>query len=128
MFNGSALPSEPVVDCYRVPGKDDPDRKAILDSLRRMLKKESGLDVIFVVNVLRISGDYAWVFVAPHAAHGRDTYEPLSALMTRRATGWAELHQLGCDDPDDDCWDLPTQVQLWKEDIPALPLQIFPFE
>ena len=66
------------------PAKGSEDRKAIMDALRVVIRKMSGLEVIFVVRHLKINEGWAWVETDPESADGKNHYEPMVGLLHKK--------------------------------------------
>jgi len=88
------------------PPKGNPERKAILDSLKEELKQfpddepssigfeykredvgvakwfiEEGKEVIFIVNHLKVVDNWAWIETEPRSPDGMNNYKPIEALF-----------------------------------------------
>jgi hypothetical protein len=73
------------------PGKASAERKAILNALRARVKA----DVIFVVELLNVHGEWAWVHVKPQSADGKNRYDDTWALLHEKDGRW-EVAELPC--------------------------------
>lgn len=71
------------------PAKGSEDRKAILDALRVVIRKMSGLEVIFVVRHLKLNNGWAWIETEPESADGKNHYESMVGLMHKKNGRWA---------------------------------------
>src|ERR1700757_3337846 len=59
-----------IKDDLHTPAKGTPEREAIMEILRAEVKKETGEDVVFVVNLLNVHNGWAWVDVTPNRKNG----------------------------------------------------------
>jgi hypothetical protein len=84
----------------RTPAPGSAERRAILDALRAELRRWHEVEVVFVVDRLRVARDWAWVETRPHSPDGQSQYEDVSALLRRKQGRWRVL-ELGVD-PDDE--------------------------
>ncbi|HQF30017.1 MAG TPA: hypothetical protein PLJ34_01105 [Hyphomicrobiales bacterium] len=66
------------------PPRGSAERKAILDALRPRVEREIGAPVEFVVDTIRIDGDWAFVSVTPQRPGGR----PIDWARTKWADAW----------------------------------------
>lgn len=95
LVSASALPRGPsarasesrasAVDRYWTPQVGDPDRKAILDALRPVVAHATGGPVLFVVDILRTDGHWAYIQGTPQRPGGK----PVDWMRTRYANAWA---------------------------------------
>ncbi|MFZ1575380.1 MAG: peptidoglycan-binding protein [Chromatiaceae bacterium] len=100
-LTAAAAPPEPAKKpIIYTPEKNDPERKAILDALRRTYAK----NVVFLVHYLKVSGDWAWARVTA-TVDGQPDYEPQSGLVRRVRGKWTEVASL---DQSGDCDDEPV--------------------
>ncbi len=107
------------------PPQGDPERKAIMDVLRRGWK---GMDVVFVVSCLKVHKGWAWVHVLPQTRDGLSRYEDLSGLL-RKLNGLWELVETApgecADNPD--CTDPRSYFRKLRIKYPDVPAEIFPY-
>ncbi len=112
-----------------VPAKGSPDRKAILDVLRRQAKSMSGLEVIFVVRHLKVGAGWAWVEAEPQSADGSQHYETMSGLLHFDRGRWRYVEgppdASECED-DPDCADPARYFRALAKKHPGVPAGIFP--
>jgi hypothetical protein len=111
------------------PKPGSPERKAILDAMRVVVKRMSGLDVVFVVPYLKVDQGWAWIHTLPQSRDGRSHYEDVSALLHKRQGKWkmadiAASCEPGLDDTPD-CSE-KTFIKRLKAKYPSAPLSIFP--
>lgn len=90
---GTSIDSEPVVkkkpttlpavkvDKLKTPARNTPVRKALMDTARVPIEAEIGRKVIFVVDVLRTDGTWAYLQAVPHNPDG----SPINWAKTRFA-------------------------------------------
>ena len=58
-------------DKVHTPSKGSPERKAILNTLREDVKQRVGLDVIFVVDYLKVHNGWAYAITSPQSRDGK---------------------------------------------------------
>lgn len=110
-----------------LPGS--PERKAILDAMRKVVQRMSGLDVVFVVPYLKVDQGWAWIHTVPQSRDGRSHYEDVSMLLQKRQGRWkpagiAAACEPGVEDTPD-CSE-KTFIKRLKAKYPSAPLSIFP--
>jgi hypothetical protein len=108
------------------PAPGSAERKAILDALRGELKGMHGLEVVFVVDCLKVKNGWAWIHARPQSPDGMSSYEDVSALFVKRQGGW-EVAELPCAEVDNpECiGTLDFFVNLMKR-FPEVPPDILP--
>jgi len=101
-------------------------RKAVLDSLREELKRMHELEVVFVVQHLKVKDGWAWIHVRPQSADGLQHYEDVAALLTMQDGGWTvvEIPCMEVDNPD--CLDSPEFFAGLRKRFPQIPSAILP--
>jgi len=90
-----------IKDDLHTPAKGTPEREAIMEVLRAEVKKETGEDVVFVVNILKVHNGWAWVDVTPNRKDGTALYEGKESLMHQEKGVWKDK-TLPPQDSDDD--------------------------
>lgn len=111
-------------DLTPLPG--DAVRAAVLDALRLEVKRNHGLDVVFVVEHLRVKDGWAWVHTRPQSPDGANRYEDVSALLELRDGTW-DVAEIPCGEVDNpDCLDSPDYFDGLKGRFPSAPAEIFP--
>lgn len=107
------------------PRPGSPLRKAILDSLRQMLKRNWEVDAVFVVEHLMVKDGWAWMHTLPQSPDGRSHYEDLVVLMSLQDGVW-EVIDGPCEGADEDpeCFD--DEFVRMKKRYPGVPAEIFP--
>ena len=111
-----------------LPG--NPERKAILDALREVVKRMSGgEDMVFVVPYLKVDQGWAWIHTLPQSRDGRGHYEDVSGLFHKQQGKWkmadvAASCEPGLNDTPD-C-SAKTFIKRLKSKYPSAPLSIFP--
>lgn len=114
-------------ECF-TPEKGTQMRKDILDVLRQEVKNMHGVDVIFVVEHLKVQDGWAWVHAFPQSPDGVSRYEDLSALLELQDGKW-EIVELPCTEVENpECLGDPSYFLKLKERFPNLPEQILPEE
>ena len=111
------------------PKPGSAERKAILDAMRAVVKRMSGLDVVFVVPYLKVDQGWAWIHTVPQSRDGRGNYEDVSMLLHKKQGKWkpagiAAACEPGVDDTPD-CSE-KTFIKRLKAAYPSAPLSIFP--
>ncbi len=108
------------------PAPGTPMRKAILDALREEVRRLHGLEVVFVVDELKVKDGWAWVQTQPQSRDGLSHYEGVPALLQKRDGVWvvAELVCTEVDNPE--CIDSPDYFAKLRERFPGVPEDILP--
>ena len=111
------------------PKPGSPERKAILDAMREVVKRMSGLDVVFVVPYLKVDKGWAWIHTIPQSRDGRSHYEDVSTLLHKRQGRWKMADITASCEPGledtPDCSE-KTFIKRLKAKYPSAPLSIFP--
>ncbi|MDI6852425.1 MAG: hypothetical protein QME75_02310 [Deltaproteobacteria bacterium] len=111
------------------PPKGSAERREILAALRQELKTWTKLDVIFVVKYLKVKDGWAWVTAFPESPDGKSKYEPVEALLHKKAGAWQvmEMRPGGAEcEEDPDCADDTRYFRKLKDRFPAVNAEIFP--
>ena len=111
------------------PVKGSEDRKAILDALRVVSRKMSGLEVIFVVRHLKVNNGWAWIETEPESADGKDHYESMVGLLHKKNGRWAYVEgppEFAICEQDPDCMDTARYFKKLARKYPAVSPDIFP--
>jgi len=112
-FSPSVLPGSPV-------------RKAVLDALRKEMKRLHGVDMVFVVKYMKVKKGWSWVHTLPQSQDGRSHYEDVSALLHRKDGMW-EVAELACTEEENpECIGDPSYFAKLKERFPKVPEEILP--
>jgi len=114
-----------------VPPRSSPERKAILDTLRKELEGsgESKVRIVFVVRHLKMKNGWAWASTDPQSPDGTKMYEPVEALLHKKAGSW-QLATMRpsfgeCED-DPECGDDVRYYHAVRKQFPEAPSSIFP--
>ena len=108
------------------PQPGSAERKAILDALRRWVKEQHHLEVVFVVRHLKVNNGYAWVHTLPQSKDGSSRYEDISALLNKDHGRWA-VAEIPCAEEDNpDCIGDPGYFDGLKRRFPEMPEDILP--
>lgn len=108
------------------PVSADPQQKAVLDALRKEMKHAWNLDVIFVVEYLKIYQGWAWIHAWPQSADSKNKYEDMFGLFQLRGSAW-EAAEIPCTEVDNpNCIDSPDFFSHLKTRFPQMPVQILP--
>jgi len=114
-------------ECF-TPAKGTQMRKDILDVLRQEVKNMHGVDVVFVVEHLKVQDGWAWVHAFPQSPDGANRYEDLSALLELQNGKW-KIAELPCvEEENPECLGDPSYFLKLKERFPDLPERILPEE
>ena len=111
------------------PATGSEDRKAIMDALRVVIRKMSGLEVIFVVRHLKINKGWAWVEADPESADGKNHYEPMVGLLHKKSGRWTYIEgppEFAVCEQDPDCVDTARYFKKLVRKYPAASPDIFP--
>ena len=113
-------------DAVFTPAPGTPLRKAILDALRQNVQSWSKLEVVFVVDDLKVKSDWAWVHTRPQSKDGQSHYEDILALMQRRDGVWMVAELVCTEEDNPECIDSPDYFSKLKERFPGVPEDILP--
>ena len=111
------------------PIKGSEERKAIMEVLRVMVRKMSGLEVVFVVHHLKVNKDWAWVEAEPASADGSQHYETVTGLLQRKNGHWKYVEgppELAVCEEDPDCADTGRYFRKLARKYPAASAEIYP--
>ena len=100
------------------PARGDPERRAIMDALRQYLFEYVKIRMVFVVQHLKVHGDWAYLETLPQSEDGASHYEPVVALMKRQGGRWTVVDLPSTGEPEDE--DKPL-----TETYPEAPQDIF---
>ncbi|MDD3774480.1 MAG: hypothetical protein PHV08_00825 [Sulfurovaceae bacterium] len=114
-------------ECF-TPEKGTQIRKDILDVLRQEVKSMHGVDVVFVVEHLKVQDGWAWVHAFPQSPDGMSRYEDINALFKLQNGDW-KIVELPCaEEENPECLgDLSYFLKL-KQRFPDMPEEILPEE
>jgi hypothetical protein len=76
----TALPSLAEVHS---PAPGTRERKAIMDGLRDWVREHHQVEVIFVVEELKVKDGHAWTLVVPQSRDGGSEFEAIGAVLKR---------------------------------------------
>ncbi len=104
------------------PGSNE--RKEIMDAMRSFVKDSFDIEVVFVVNWLKVMNGWAWAETDPQSPDGLNRYEPFIALLQKDDGKWtvAEVPPLEEDSPPVD----DRYFENLMEKHPGLPADVFP--
>ncbi len=130
-FCASGAPSRPSAQAspegVYIPLPGSTERKALLDVMRREIRKRHHLDVVFVVRNMRVCGEWAWVGTLPESPDGTNHYEDFSALLRKTDGVWVIVDIPGGGSDDDASTDgVMEYYNGLKDRFPGLPAAIFP--
>lgn len=77
------------------PAPGSLERRAILEALRSEVRRWHQIEVVFVVDVLTVIHDWAWVQTRPQSPDGQRRYEDLAALLQREQGQWTVVELVG---------------------------------
>ena len=81
---GGLPPASTSLDAYLTPQRGDPTRQALMDAARPVIAGDIGQNILFVVDVLRTDGQWAYLQATPTQPTGL----PLDWSTTRYAADW----------------------------------------
>jgi hypothetical protein len=114
------------ISYVHTPQPGSVERKAILDAMRSKVKELHGLDVVFNVITMNVSGGWAWVHTMPQSRDGRNRYEDFAALLHNDNGQW-QIDEIACTEPDNpDCIGNPGYFRKLLHRFPCVPSSIFP--
>ncbi len=96
-FPGTAA-EETVVEgqgSARTPPPGSAQRRAILDALRSAILRIHELEVVFLVEHMKVNHGWAWVLTRPRSKDGLNNYEDIAALLREEGHGWRVLELTG---------------------------------
>ena len=98
------------------PPPGSPERRAILSVLRAEIRRTHGLEVVFLVEHLKVKDGWSWVHTRPRSKDGLSNYEDISALLRDDGRGWRVL-------------DLSDgEIEGVRKRFPKAPKDIFPVQ
>jgi hypothetical protein len=103
------------------PPPGNPVRGAVLDALRAELRRFHHMDLLFVVDVLRVQNGWAWVETRPQSRDGANHYEPVSALLRERDGSWSIIDIPCTDEGEPECVAEPELFSRLRARFPSLP-------
>jgi len=107
------------------PPPGSAERRAILDAMRMKIKELHGLDVVFVVKEMNVSGGWAWVHTMPRSKDGRASYEDFYSLLRNVNARW-RIAEIPCTEPENpECIDSPGYFRRLARRFPGAPSTIF---
>ncbi len=110
------------------PESGNPERRMLLDVMRRKVLELHQLDVIFVVKEMKLSSGWAWVHTLPRSKDGRSLYEDFIAILQKHNGTW-RIADIPCTEPDNaDCMESPDYVSHLRKRFPHMPDAILPPE
>ncbi len=102
---------------------------AILDALRKKIKQEYSLDVVFVVNYLKAKDGWAWIHTFPQSEDGKNHYEDIFALLRQDDSRNWKVVEIPCNEEEEsDCITHPAYFSNLKKRFPDLSEEILPEE
>jgi hypothetical protein len=120
---GGETPAGPNGKAHTPPA-GDPERNAILDTLRIRYG-----DMVFVVDYLKVKDGWAWIEFSPRSRDGTNRLEGDVSLLRHVDGRWKEVggRAAGAEcEEDPDCADDQRFFRKLKADFPDLPMEILP--
>src|SRR5215510_5551657 len=119
-----------VADSAHTPPKGDPERKALMDALHEQYKKDTGDQVTFMVNYLKVHNGWAWTDVTPLGKDGKPVAEGGPQLLHLEKDKWVviDLSKIP-EDPNDPLGPedaSPGFIKNLQKKYPGVPTDIFP--
>jgi hypothetical protein len=119
--------SEAAMRAY-TPKAGSPERRMLLDLMRRKVLELHQLDVLFVVREMKLSSGWAWVHTLPRSKDGVGRYEDFIAIFHKKNGVW-RIAEIPCTEPDNpNCIDSPDYVTRLRMRFPEMPDAILPSE
>jgi hypothetical protein len=113
-------------DSDLTPSVGDPVRQAVIDGLRREMAALHGMDLVFVVESLKVQNGWAWIVTLPQSPDGTNRYEGVSALL-RLVDGVWKVADLPCTEEDDpECLGDADYYERLLIRYPGVPREILP--
>lgn len=117
--------AQTIAQTPHTPPPGSAERRAILTAMRMKIKELHGLDVVFVVRAMNVSGGWAWVHTMPRSADGLSRYEDFYALL-RKVKGEWRIAEIPCTEPDNpECIESPDYFRRLVRRFPGVPSTIF---
>ena len=103
-------------------------RKAIIDALRKEVKRATNREVVFVVKYLKAKDGWAWIHAFPQSKDGRNHYEDISALLNKHNGVWKVVEWPWGEEEDSEDTSDSEYFSNLKKRFPHLPKEILPEE
>lgn len=115
------------------PANGTKERKALMDGFRAWVKKQHQVEVIFVVDYLKVLDGWAWAIVSPQSKGGKDKYENLAGALKQNADGSWKLvfpdpsHEWFVEESDlDEATARKRLVKIMQKEHPSFPSVLIP--
>jgi hypothetical protein len=87
------IPRSPLSRAYS-PKRGSAIRQSIADAMRRDVGKFAKIYVVFNFKHLKVNGSWAYAQTERQSPDGKQRYEPVSALLRRKSSGWVIVDRL----------------------------------
>jgi hypothetical protein len=104
------------------PQKNSIERKAILEALRKDIFSRFQIQTIFVISFFKANLNYAYIQAEPKSQDGKNSYEPVSALLKREGSCWQVAGYVSLVDPDEE---FEVALNRLRDEFPDAPDDIF---
>jgi hypothetical protein len=122
------FPNDAQAGAATTPPKGSAERKEIMDAIRAYMK-DANIEMVFVVNFLKVDKGWAWANVNPQSPDGQSHYEPIAVLLAKKNGTWKVVIDDCSQDPEatNPCPAMRKEFngQL-KKKFPEMPLDILP--
>lgn len=108
------------------PPKGSAERKSILDTLRREVKRLHRIEPVFVVHHLKVQRGWAWIETSPQSSEGASRYEGISALLHKSGGRWRVAEIACAEEENPNCLGQRDFFSRLMKRFPAAPPEIFP--
>jgi hypothetical protein len=126
LFWSLQYPVAQASDSTITPLPGDPLRQQLLDALRQEVKRTQGVDVVFVVQHLKVKDGWAWAHTSPQSLDGKNRYEDLSALLRLDNGNWI-VAEIPCTEPENpECLEGPGYFEQLQKRYPTVAVEVFP--
>lgn len=126
LFAFSIFAQDCISEDVYTPQKGSDERKEILDALREEIFNMHHINVIFVVNYMKVYNGWAWLHTLPQDADGTNQYEDILALVHKKDLEWKVLEIPCAEEENSNCITSETYFEGLKKRFPEVPECILP--
>ncbi len=124
-FSDSAWAAPRGLAAY-TPPPGSPERRDIVEGLRRKLRDLHRIEAVFEVRYLKVSQGWAWISANPRSPDGSRHYEGVAALLRQEGGSWQVVEFPCIEEDNPDCLGQPGYFKKLKARFPQAPPDIFP--